>query len=291
MSELPEPERTAQTALDDAGEPTSAGTGSTDSAWRLLLRNKASVVGIVVILVMVVLAIFGSFIAPYGANDIDVPNALQAPDFSHLFGTDDLGRDVLSRLLYGGQVTLLGVVQAMVVFLLLGTMLGLIAGMSRGAVDTVIVRLAEILLSVPSFIILLVMLSIVPGNMTVAMIALGILTSPLLIRVVRGTTRTVRNELFIRGARTMGLTETQITVRHVLPRLAGPIIVQATIFCGVVIIAETGLGYLGFGVQLPAPSWGNMVQTASENISRSPWLLIRPAARSSSRSRPPRSCA
>ena len=130
-------------------------------------------------------------IAPFSPTAQDLANTLAGPSTAHPLGTDDLGRDVLSRLLYGGQVTLLGVVQAMVVFLLLGTTLGLIAGMSRGAVDTVIVRLAEILLSVPSFIILLVMLSIVPGNMTVAMIALGILTSPLLIRVVRGTTRTM----------------------------------------------------------------------------------------------------
>ncbi|WP_447949397.1 dipeptide ABC transporter ATP-binding protein [Microbacterium aurum] len=242
--------------------------------WVLLLSRPQFVVCAVIVALIVIATVFAPVIAPFSPTAQDLANTLAGPSTAHPLGTDDLGRDVLSRLLYGGQVTLLGVVQAMVVFLLLGTTLGLIAGMSRGAVDTVIVRLAEILLSVPSFIILLVMLSIVPGNMTVAMIALGILTSPLLIRVVRGTTRTVRNELFIRGARTMGLTETQITVRHVLPRLAGPIIVQATIFCGVVIIAETGLGYLGFGVQLPAPSWGNRVQTASENISRSPWLLI-----------------
>lgn len=242
--------------------------------WAMLLSRPQFVVCAVIVALIALATILAPVIAPYSPFAQDLANTLAGPSAAHPLGTDDLGRDVLSRLLFGGQVTLLGVVQAMVVFLVLGTSLGLIAGMSRGVTDTVIMRLAEILLSVPSFILLLVTLSIVPGNMTVAMIALGVLTSPLLIRVVRGTTRTVRNELFIRGARTMGLTETQITVRHVLPRLAGPIIVQATIFCGVVIIAETGLGYLGFGVQLPAPSWGNMVQTASENISRSPWLLV-----------------
>ncbi|WP_221583594.1 dipeptide ABC transporter ATP-binding protein [Microbacterium sp. G2-8] len=242
--------------------------------WRILLSRMQFVMCSAILAVIVLAVAFAPVIAPDSPVAQDLQNTLSGPTPAHLLGTDDLGRDVLSRLLYGGQVTLLGVAQALAVFLVLGTVLGLAAGMSRGVVDTIIVRAAEILLSVPAFIILLVMLSIVPGNMSVAMIAFGVLTSPLLIRVVRGTTKTVRNELFVRGARTMGLTETQITTRHVLPRLAGPIIVQATVFSGAVIISETGLGYLGFGVQLPAPSWGNMVQTASENISRSPWLLV-----------------
>ncbi len=249
-------------------------TRQVQSLWALLLKRPQFVVTSIILILLVLAVAFAPLLAPHPPLAQDLANTLSGPTLSHPLGTDNLGRDVLSRLLYGGRVTLLGVVQALVVFLLVGTTLGLIAGMSRGVLDTIIVRGAEILLSVPSFIILLVMLSIAPGNMQIAMVTLGILTSPLLIRVVRGTTRTVRNELYVRGARTMGLTETQITTRHVLPRLAGPIIVQATIFCGVVIIAETGLGYLGFGVRLPEPSWGNMVQTASENIGRAPWLLI-----------------
>lgn len=249
-------------------------TREVQSLWALLLKRKQFVVTSIILILLVLAVVFAPFLAPHPPLAQDLTNTLSGPSLANPLGTDNLGRDVLSRLLFGGRVTLAGVVQALVVFLLVGTSLGLIAGMSRGILDTIIVRAAEVLLSVPSFIILLVMLSIAPGNMQIAMVTLGILTSPLLIRVVRGTTRTVRNELYVRGARTMGLTETQITTRHVLPRLAGPIIVQATIFCGVVIIAETGLGYLGFGVRLPEPSWGNMVQTASENIGRAPWLLI-----------------
>ncbi|WP_051171988.1 dipeptide ABC transporter ATP-binding protein [Microbacterium indicum] len=242
--------------------------------WRVLLARRQFVVCAAILVVLTIAVALAPVIAPYAPTQQDLMAALQGPSLVHPLGTDDLGRDVLSRMLYGGQATLLGVVQALVVFLVVGVALGLVAGMSRGVADTIITRLAEVLLSVPAFILLLVTLSILPGNMTVAMMALGLLTSPLLIRVVRGTTRTVRGELFVRGARTMGLTEGQITLRHVLPRLAGPIIVQATIFSGTVIISETGLGYLGFGVQLPQPSWGNMVQTASENITRSPWLLV-----------------
>lgn len=249
-------------------------TRQVQSLWALLRKRPQFVATAIILLLLTLAVIFAPLLAPHPPLAQNLMNTLSGPTAAHPLGTDNLGRDVLSRLLFGGRVTLLGVIQALAVFLAVGTTLGLAAGMSRGWLDTVIVRGAEVLLSVPSFIIMLVMLSIVPGNMTFAMISLGVLTSPLLIRVVRGTTRTVRNELYVRGARTMGLTESQITARHVLPRLAGPIIVQATIFCGVVIIAETGLGYLGFGVRLPSPSWGNMVQTASENIGRLPWLLI-----------------
>lgn len=242
--------------------------------WRMLLARPQFVICASIVTIIVAAVAFAPIVAPYTPLTQDLSNTFAGPTAIHPLGTDDLGRDVLSRLLYGGRETLLGVVQALTVFLIVGTSLGLTAGMAGGIIDTLITRLAELLLSVPAFIILLVMLSILPGNMFVAMIALGLLTSPLLIRVVRGTTKSVRSELFVRGARTMGLTETQITIRHVLPRLAGPIIVQATIFSGTVIIAETGLGYLGFGVSLPDPSWGNMVQTASENITRAPWLMV-----------------
>ena len=258
-----------------AGE---ASTGAGDSAvpplWRLLLRRPQFVICASITAIIVVLVASAPVIAPYSplAQDLEAP--LQGPSAVHLLGTDDLGRDVLSRLLYGGGMTLWGVVQALLVFLVVGTTAGLVAGMGRRWVDSTIVRGAEILMSLPAFIILLVTLSIAPGNMSLAMVSIGVLTSPLLMRVVRGTTKAVRDELFVRGARVMGLTETQITVRHVLPRLAGPIIVQATVFSGAVILTETGLGYLGFGVQLPAPSWGNLVQTASENITRAPWLLL-----------------
>lgn len=242
--------------------------------WRMLMARKQFAVCLAILVVLTIAVILAPVLAPANPLEQDLLGILQGPSAAHWLGTDDLGRDVLSRMLFGGRQTLLGVVQAVAVFVAVGVSLGLIAGMSDGWADTLVTRIGEILLSVPAFIILLVMLSIVPGNMTVAMVSLGVMTSPLVTRVVRGTTKSVRGELFIRGARTMGLTEGQITMRHVLPRLAGPIIVQVTIFCGTAIMSETGLGYLGFGTALPAPSWGNMVTTASQNIGRSPWLLV-----------------
>ena len=168
--------------------------------WQLLLRRPQFVVCATILLVMVLAVAAAGLIAPYPPLQQDLLNVLQGPSAAHPLGTDDLGRDILSRLLHGGSATLLGVAQALVVFLVVGTSLGLLAGMSRGIVDGMVNRGAEMLMSVPSFIIILVVLSIVPGSMTLAMVTIGVLTSPVLLRVVRGTTRAVRDDLSVRAA-------------------------------------------------------------------------------------------
>ncbi|WP_157007498.1 dipeptide ABC transporter ATP-binding protein [Agromyces laixinhei] len=257
----------------NAPDPRASG-GAVRPLWRLLARRPQVVVCSAMLAVIIAAVALAPVIAPFPPLAQDLTAVLQGPSAAHPLGTDDLGRDILSRILYGGRSTLLGVAQALLVFLAVGISTGLIAGMARGWLDGFFTRGAEVLLSVPSFIVILVVLTIFPGSMTTAMISVGILTSPLLMRVVRGNTRLIRNELYVRSARSMGLSETQITVRHVLPRLAGPIIVQATIFAGAVIMIETGLGYLGFGESLPNPSWGNLITTASENLNLQPWLLV-----------------
>ena len=173
MTDLPEPERTVDTALADAGEPTEQGTGNTDSAWRLLLRNKASVVGIVVILVMVVLAVFGSFIAPYGANDIDVPNALQAPNLSHLFGTDDLGRDVFSRVVLAAAVSMRVAVIAVAISLVVGVIIGMVSGFAGGVTDTVLMRVIDVVFSFPVMLLALAIVAILGPGVNSATLAIG----------------------------------------------------------------------------------------------------------------------
>jgi peptide/nickel transport system permease protein len=228
------------------------------------------------LLLVVVAVLAAGLLAPYGPLDQDLHHVFALPSGRHWLGTDNLGRDVLSRLLYGGRVSLVGVTEALLTVLIVGVPAGLIAGYRGGRLDAVVVRLTDIVLAIPVIIILLVVLAIFPQNETAAMITLGFLGAPSIMRVVRGAAISVRPELYVAAARTAGLTQTQIVRRHVLPRVAGPLIVQASLFAGAVLVTETGLGFLGLGVQDPDPSWGNMVANASNVISQHPWLLLPP---------------
>ncbi|MGW4874691.1 dipeptide/oligopeptide/nickel ABC transporter permease/ATP-binding protein [Streptomyces chartreusis] len=241
---------------------------------RRLLCRPAAVVALAFLVVVTAGVLLAPFVAPYAPLTQDLHHILEPPTAAHPLGTDTLGRDVLSRLLHGGVSTLTGVVEALAVLLLVGVSIGVSSGYVRGAYDTVVMRVVDILQSVPVIVVLLVVLSVFADNEFAAMVTLGLLGAPGLIRVLRGSTIVLRDALYIRAARAMGLTELQLVRRHVLPRLVGPVIVQSTLFASSVVLAETGLGYLGFGVQPPDPSWGNMVGEAAGVIGRQAWLLV-----------------
>lgn len=226
-------------------------------------------------LLLVTVAAFGApWLAPYNptANDLDV--VLSGPSAAHWLGTDQLGRDVLSRLMWGGQVSLIGAVQATVTAILLGVPLGLVAGFRGGWVDWTATRIIDIALSIPVIVFLLVVLAVFGKDQTVAMVALGILGAPDLARIVRGATLSIRGELYITAARAAGLPSRDILLRQVLPAVSGPILVRTSLFAGGALLAQSGLSFLGLGVQPPTPTWGGMVAEASTVISRQPWLLI-----------------
>jgi peptide/nickel transport system permease protein len=225
-------------------------------------------------LVAVIVACFAApLIAPYGPLTQDLTNILQRPSSHHLLGTDTLGRDVLSRLLYGGRISFEGVAEAVGVALALGVPAGLVAGYLKGRVDTVVSRLIEIAMAIPGIIVLLMALSVFGNSIAPAMIALGVLSAPALARVVRSATLEVSGELYISAARVIGLRPRQIMARHILPRITGPIVVNASILCGSALLVQAGLAFLGFGVQPPAPSWGSMVQEASTVLAEDSWLI------------------
>ncbi|MGW0665258.1 dipeptide/oligopeptide/nickel ABC transporter permease/ATP-binding protein [Streptodolium elevatio] len=209
-----------------------------------------------------------------GPLEQDLGHVLKGPSGSHLLGTDVLGRDLLSRLLFGGRSTLVAVVEALIVFLVIGVTLGLLSGYRGGWVDWAITRGAELVFSLPGIVIVLVVLSVFPGNLHAAMVTFGVLGAPGLIRILRSQTLTIREELFVAAARVAGLSHSQILRRHVLPRLASTIIVQAALFAAIVVVIQAGLGFLGLGAQPPAPSWGGLVADASQAIDRSPWMLV-----------------
>ena len=239
----------------------------------MFTRPVALVASSWLLLVLAVVAI-GPWVFDIGPLDQDLRSVRFGPSRSHWLGTDSLGRDILSRLATGGRPTLTGTALAVAVFLAVGVPLGVLAGYFGSWIDRIVSLFAELVFAIPGIIILLVVLAVFGNSTSISMTTLGILGSAGLIRVLRGSAMAVKNELYVRAARTSGLTEMQILRRHVVPRLTGPILVQTFLFAGAAIMVETAVGFLGFGKAPPAPSWGNLVADASQAINNHPWLLV-----------------
>ena len=215
-----------------------------------------------------------SLIAPYTPNGEDFTAILSGPTHAHLLGTDELGRDILSRLLYGGRVSLEGVVEALVVAGVLGLCFGVIAGYRGKLFDTISSRIVEIAMSIPAIVVLLMVFALFNNSETWAMVTLGILTSPVIFRVTRAATLAVREDAYLASARITGVSELQIMRRHVAPRIVGPFVVNLSVLAGVVLGIQAGLNYIGLGVTPPAPSWGGMVADAQGYLQEQPWLIV-----------------
>jgi len=262
-------------------------------------------------LLLVVLAVIGApLIAPYDQLKMDLGHALSLPTRAHPFGTDRLGRDVLSRLLWGGRVSLGGLAEALSVAFAIGVVLGLVSGYVGRLVDNVISRSTEVLMATPGIVVLLMVYGISNNNSHWGMVALGVLCSPSVTRVTRTAARAVREEVFIASAEVLGMARPLIILRHVLPNVCGPIIVNTAVLGAVILGIQGGLNYINLGVNPPAASWGGMVSDAQRVLSQQPWLMVpsgatltltimalmlvadglRDAA-ASNRSRPPRSRA
>jgi peptide/nickel transport system permease protein len=211
-------------------------------------------------------------------NAGDLFGANQLPSWSHLLGTDTLGRDVLSRLLVGDRVTLVGVVEALVVVLILGVPLGLAAGYLGGRTDRVVSWLADLTFSLPAVVIILVVLSVFPASMLAGMVTFGVIAAPDLMRVVRSATLPIREELYIKATEASGLSRTYIITRHILPRIAGVVIARASLLAAVALGVQTGLSFLKLLVADPAPSWGGMVADGTSVLLLHPWLIVPPGA-------------
>jgi peptide/nickel transport system permease protein len=245
------------------------------TAIRVLARRPLAMVSAAYLGVVLIGAIGASWLAPDGPETEDLAHVLAGPSAAHWLGTDRLGRDVLSRLMFGGRITLLGVAEGLVVFAGLGITLGLVAGFAGGWTDRLITRFGDLVLALPGIIVLLMVLSVFPGNELATMVALGLIGSPALLRVVRGSTMAIRGEPYITAARLSGLTSPRIVVRHVLPRLAGPVTVQLSLFAASAVLAQSALSFLGLSTpETQGPSWGNMVGEASDVISQDGWLLV-----------------
>ncbi|MFJ4208078.1 dipeptide/oligopeptide/nickel ABC transporter permease/ATP-binding protein [Paenarthrobacter sp. NPDC089675] len=212
--------------------------------------------------------------SPYNPTTNSLTSLLQLPSGQHLLGTDQLGRDVLTRLLYGGQLTFIGVAQAVLTALVIGLPLGILSGYHGKFLDAAVSRIVDVMLSIPHIVILLMVFAIYGSNQTAAMLALGVLYSPKIIRIARATTFSTREELFVAAARVSGLKPSQIMVRHILPRISGPVIVIMSVITASALLVQTGLSFLGLGVELPNPSWGGMVAEGAVVLRQQPWLIL-----------------
>ena len=268
----------SQPLPDQLAETPAVAPGMLRGAAMSMLRNPVVVVCLVVLTLLVIFAVFGRWIAPYGPNATDVMNALKGPSGKHWFGTDDLGRDVLSRVILSCGATLKVSLLSVGIAMVVGVPLGLIAGYHRGFVDTVIMRVVDVMFAFPVMLLAIAIVAVLGPGLTTAIIAIGVVYTPIFARVTRGSVLQVREEPYIRAQKALGASDTRIIRRHVLPNVSAPIIVQTSLSFAFAILSEAALSFLGLGVQPPSPSWGRMLFDAKGFFNLAPWLAIFPGA-------------
>lgn len=245
---------------------------------RRFARNRLALAGLWVTLLIVGLALFAPWIAPHNPTRPDFAGTLRPPSSVHPMGTDDLGRDVLSRVIYGSRVSLLAGVISVGIAVLVGLPLGLISGYYRGRLDDVLMRLTDAMLSFPFLVLALALVAVLGAGLDRAMIALGIVFMPAFIRLARGQALAEREQHYVEAARAMGAEDGRIIRRHILPNIVSPVLVQASLSTATAITAEATLSFLGLGTQPPTPAWGSMLNFAQPYLSTAPWMAVYPGA-------------
>ncbi|MEN4399468.1 ABC transporter permease [Mycolicibacterium senegalense] len=248
------------------------------ASWRLLLSNPVTALSAVVLLTVLSVAVSASWIAPYGINDIDVPSALQGPGSAHWFGTDELGRDVFSRVLVAIAASLRVAVVSVALAAVIGVLVGVLAGYRGGWVDTVVMRVVDVMFAFPVLLLALAIVAVLGPGITTTMLAIGIVYIPIFARVARASALGVRVEPFVAVSRSMGTGDGYILVRHILPNIAGPLIVQLSLSLAFAILAEAALSFLGLGIQPPQPSLGRMIFDAQGFVTLAWWMAVFPGA-------------
>jgi len=238
-------------------------------------KNKLAVFGLSVLGLFVLLAIFAPLIAPYDPSDI-VENETLPPSLKHLFGTDDLGRDIFSRALFGARISLTVGLVAVIIAISIGTLFGAIAGYYGGLVDSAVMRFVDIMLAFPSIFLILAIQVMLTPNIYNVMIVIGLTSWMGVARLVRGEFLRIRELQYVEAARAIGASDLRIIFRHILPNATAPIIVAATLGMAGAILTESALSFLGLGVQPPMPSWGNMLMDSQAYMRDAPWMAIIP---------------
>jgi peptide/nickel transport system permease protein len=265
----------AATALlpDEAGAPVES---PARRALRRLVRRKGAMAGLAVIVLFVALALLAPFVAPYDPAAQSWASVRKPPSVLHLLGTDDLGRDVLARIIFGARASLLAGVISVAIALAIGVPLGLLAGYVGGFIDALVSRITDAMLAIPFLILAIALAAFLGPSLQNAMIAIGITTTPIFVRLTRAQVMAVKVEDYVEAARAVGNPAWRVALVHVLPNILPSLMVQASLSIAAAIIAEAALSFLGLGQQPPAPSWGSMLNAAQRFLVNAPWMAVWP---------------
>jgi peptide/nickel transport system permease protein len=245
-------------------------------AWRRLLRRGGALFGLAVVAFFVLIALVAPWVAPYDPLATSWSEVRGEPSAAHLFGSDELGRDVLSRVIWGTRASILAGVVSVSISLALGVPIGMAAGYLGRWTDALISRITDAMLACPFLILAIALAAFLGPSLTNAMIAIGISATPVFIRLSRAQVLAAKSEDYVEAARALGNPHLRIALRHIFPNIVAPLIVQATLAIAAAVIAEASLSFLGLGQQPPAPSWGSMLNTARNYVDQAPWMAIWP---------------
>lgn len=245
-------------------------------ALNRLLRSPSGVIGLTMLAILIIIALGADQIAPYPPLAVDPPSAFQGPSWAHPFGTDEFGRDVLSRVLHGTRISLQVGFVATLVAVSLGIAIGLLSGYAGGIVDGLSMRAVDIMLAIPSQLLALAIVAALGPNMRNVMLAVGISAVPRFTRLVRGTVLSAKQAVYVEAARTIGCRSRRVVFRHILPNVLGPAVVLATLYVSAAILLAAGLSFLGMGAQPPTPEWGAMVSKGRWYLRAAPWVTTFP---------------
>ena len=253
-----------------------AGASLLHRAWRVGRRRPAALAGAAIVVLFVVMAVGAPWLATTDPVRTDWAKIRKAPTWAHPFGTDDLGRDGFSRVVWGARISMQAGVFSILLAMAIGVPVGLTAGYYRGALDQVIMRLTDAWLAFPFLILAIGLVTILGPSLTNATLAIGLGATPTYIRLTRGLVLSTKEEEYVQGARALGAGDLRVMARHILPNVASAILVQATVAVPTAVIAEAVLSFLGLGVQPPAPSWGTMLNAAQQFLEQAPWMAYWP---------------
>jgi peptide/nickel transport system permease protein len=266
---------TAQT-LDRLPAPEAIGEPPWLRALRRLVKRRAAMIGLSVVVFFILLAVAAPLVAPYDPLATSWAMVRKAPSAAHPFGTDEIGRDVLARIIWGSRASLLAGLVSVMLALAVGVPIGLVSGYAGGILDGTVMRIIDAMLAIPFLILAIALAAFLGPSLTNAMIAIGITQMPIFARLTRGQVLSVKHEDYVEAARAVGNPQYRIVLRHIFPNIVPPLLVQATLATAAAIIAEASLSFLGLGQQPPNPSWGSMLNVAKNFMAQAPWMAIWP---------------